>query len=117
MIDIPKLIKAADLSIRIFTKRLLEDVAYYKQLPLKGCDELRMALHLRMSVLLSLLEMSTIEKAMLGTKHAYVKRYHYKNLVANASECYKMLYHFEDCRKKSIWTRVRRLVTDLNSEE
>ena len=117
MIDISKLIKAADLSIRIFTKRLLKDVAYYKQLPLKGCDELRMALHLRMSVLLSLLEMSTIEKAMLGTKHAYVKRYHYKNLVANASECYKMLYHYEDCRKKSIWTRVRRLVTDLNSEE
>lgn len=117
MIDIPKLIKAADLIIRIFTKRLLEDVAYYKQLPLKGCDELRMALHLRMSVLLAVLEISTIEKAMLGTKHAYVKRYHYKNLVANASECYKMLYHFKDCRKKSIWTRVGRLVIELNNEE
>ena len=117
MIDIPKLIKMAELSIRIFTKRLLEDVAYYKQLPQKGCDELRMALHLRMSVLLSLIEMSTIEKAMLGTKHAYVKRYHYKNLVANALECYKMLYHFKDCRKKSIWTRVGRLVQEINDGE
>lgn len=117
MIDIPKLIKAADLSIRIFTKRLLEDVAYYKQLPQQGCDELRMVLHLQMSVLFSLLEMSTIEKAMLGTKHAYVKRYHYKNLVANVSECYKMLYHFEDCRKKSIWTRVGRIAVECNNEE
>ena len=70
MIDIPKLIKMADLSIRISTKRLLEDVAHYKQLPLNGREELRMALHLRMSVLLSLIEMSTVEKAMLGTKHA-----------------------------------------------
>ena len=114
MTDISALLRGANTSIKIFTKRLVEDIAWDREIPQNGCRVLHMALHLRMVVLFSLLELSTIEKAILATKHAFAKRYHYKNLVANTSECYKLLYHFGNARKKSIWVKVNEIVKNAN---
>ena len=110
MVDTKKLSKGANLAIPILSQRLIEDVTWYKHLSHDNNDELRKALHLRIVVTFSLLELTTIEKAMLATSHAYAKRYHYKNLVANTSECYKVLYHFKGFRKKSIWTRIEKII-------
>ena len=117
MIDTAALIRGANLCMNIYSKRLVEDIAWYNALIHAGCNELQTALHLRMAVLFSLLELTTIEKAILSTKHAFAKRYHYKNLVANTSECYKLLYHFNKARKKSIWTRVGDLAQKSNSSD
>lgn len=117
MIDYSEWIKAADLTIKIQTKRLIEDIACYNTLPEEGSVDLSMALHFRMAVLFSLLEITTIEKAMLGTAHPFAKRYHYKNLIANTSECYKLLYHFGNARKKSIWMKISKLLQQINDSE
>ncbi len=114
MIDISVLIRGANLSSNILTKRLVEDIAWNKAIPKDESKELHVALHLRMAIVFSLLELSTIDKAILMTKHAFAKRYHYKNLVANTSECYKLLYHFRKARKKSIWTKVYKIVKNAN---
>lgn len=117
MIDISALIRGANLSINFLAKRLVEDIALNREFPQDGCRELHVALHLRMVVLFSLLELSTIEKAILVTKHTFAKRYHYKNLVANTSECYKLLYHFGNARKKSVWTKVYEIVKKTNNSD
>jgi hypothetical protein len=114
MIDTSALIRGANVNINIFTKRLVEDIAWDRDIPQDGCRGLHVALHLRMVVLFSLLELTTIEKAIFATKHAFAKRYHYKNLVANTSECYKLLYHFGTARKKSIWANVYEIVKNAD---
>lgn len=116
MIDYNALVRGANLSIRVVSKRLIEDIAEQKTINAKN-DNFAFALHVRIVIQFALLELTCVAKALLNTKHPYAKRYHNKNLKAYGSECYKMLYHFGKARKHSIWSKFEGTVAALGDTE
>ena len=116
MIDYNALVRGANLSIRVVSKRLIEDIAEQKTINAKN-DNFAFALHVRIVIQFALLELTCVAKALLNTKHPYAKRYHNKNLKAYSSECYKMLYHFGKARKHSIWSKFEGTIAAIGDTE
>lgn len=116
MIDYNALIRGANLSIRMVSKRLIEGVAEQKATNAKN-ESFAFVLHVRAVIELALLELTCVAKALFNTQHPYAKRYHNKNLKAYSSECYKMLYHFGKARKHSIWRIFEEIVVALGDSE
>lgn len=110
------LISNANKTITILSASMLEDLAMSKE-AMDFNKQLSEVLYLRAVVQFAIVEVSTTLKAMMCAKTPYAKRYHYKNLIASTSECYKMLYHFDTIRKHSIWCRFRNIVERRGTSE
>ena len=114
------LILNANSTIAIFSASVLENMAESRAVKSEN-QELSDVLYLIASVNFAILELSTILKAMICANTPYAKRYHSKNLKASTSECYKMLYHYGNIRKHSIWNKFKNVVdkfgTDLQKQQ
>ena len=78
---------------------------------LRNCDTtipllLREVVELRMNVKFILVDLQTIMRSCFETDKAYEKRYHLKNLYAGMLEGYKLLYGFDNIRKRTVWARI-----------
>ncbi len=109
------LISHANKTITILSASMLEDLAMSKAMDFN--KQLSEVLYLCAVVQFAIIEVSTILKAMMCAKTPYAKRYHYKNLIASTSECYKMLYHFGKFRKHSIWCRFKNIVEQQGTSQ
>ena len=114
------LILNANSTIAILSASVLENMAESRAVKSEN-QELSDVLYLSASVNFAILELSTILKAMICANTPYAKRYHSKNLKASTSECYKMLYHYDNIRKHSIWSKFKNVVdkfgTDLQKQQ
>lgn len=110
-----ELVSTANRTIAILSATMLEDLAMSKTTDFN--KQLSEVQYLLAVVQFAILEVSCILKAMMCSKTPYAKRYHYKNLIASTSECYKMLYHFGKNRNHSIWCNFKNIVEQLGSSE